>query len=78
MVSWVALTGVERWGEHAPWRSALLSGLLWAGVVTGAWWFAEWTQVGRPRAAQYVDGARTPVPPSRSSAVADDQTPAGQ
>ncbi|HWU10952.1 MAG TPA: hypothetical protein VN520_32135 [Streptomyces sp.] len=41
---WVALTAVERWGEQAPWPDAALSGLLWACVVAGVWWFAEWTQ----------------------------------
>ncbi|MFD3329913.1 hypothetical protein [Streptomyces sp. NPDC058701] len=48
-ISWVVLTGVERWGEGAPWSAAVLSGLLWAVVVTGAWWFAEWTQASRLR-----------------------------
>ncbi|MDF6017487.1 hypothetical protein [Streptomyces sp. JH34] len=41
---WVVLTAVERWGERAPWPSAVLSGLLWSCVVAGVWWFAEWTQ----------------------------------
>ncbi|MFC9948585.1 hypothetical protein [Streptomyces pratensis] len=41
---WVVLTAVERWAERAPWPSAVLSGLLWACVVAGVWWFAEWTQ----------------------------------
>ncbi|MFC8229766.1 hypothetical protein [Streptomyces sp. NPDC057287] len=41
---WVALTAVERWAEQAPWSSAVLRGLLWACVVAGVWWFAEWTQ----------------------------------
>ncbi|MGW0366162.1 hypothetical protein [Streptomyces sp. NPDC002990] len=50
VISWVVLTGVERGVEHAPWRSAVLSGLVWAGVVTGAWWFSEWTQIQPSRA----------------------------
>ncbi|MEU9027124.1 hypothetical protein AB0D46_06230 [Streptomyces sp. NPDC048383] len=49
LISWVVLCGVELWGEDAPWRAALVSGLLWAAVVTGAWWFAEWTQASRLR-----------------------------
>ncbi|MDX2389322.1 MULTISPECIES: hypothetical protein [unclassified Streptomyces] len=49
MISWVVLAGVERWGEDASWPKAVVSGLLWAVVVTGAWWFAEWTQVSRQR-----------------------------
>ncbi|WP_143196780.1 hypothetical protein [Streptomyces sp. CB00455] len=48
VISWGVLTGVEKWGEQAPWGSAVLRGLLWAAVVTGAWWFAEWTQIQRP------------------------------
>lgn len=44
VISWMVLAGVERWGEDASWSAAVLSGLLWAAVVTGAWWFAEWTQ----------------------------------
>lgn len=51
------LTGVERWGEDAPWQEATLSGLLWAAVVTGAWWFAEWTQASRLRTARSAGGA---------------------
>ncbi|MFD3538523.1 hypothetical protein ACFWUQ_03375 [Streptomyces sp. NPDC058662] len=45
----MALTGVERWNEGASWRAATLSGLVWGVVVAGAWWFAEWTQIGRRR-----------------------------
>ncbi|MFB8121117.1 hypothetical protein ACFC51_35275 [Streptomyces sp. NPDC055962] len=41
---WVALTAVERWAEQEPWPGAVLGGLLWACVVAGVWWFAEWTQ----------------------------------
>ncbi|MFB4420147.1 hypothetical protein C5F59_003535 [Streptomyces sp. QL37] len=41
---WLVLTGVERWAEGAAWPSAVLSGLMWACVVAGVWWFAEWTQ----------------------------------
>ncbi|MEV8536884.1 hypothetical protein [Streptomyces sp. NPDC051211] len=51
VIGWVVMTGVERMVEHTPWRSALLRGLVWAGVVTGAWWFSEWTQV-RPSPAR--------------------------
>ncbi|MFG2987384.1 hypothetical protein ACGFYQ_40220 [Streptomyces sp. NPDC048258] len=50
VISCVVMTGVERVVEHAPWRSAFLSGLVWAGVVTGAWWFSEWTQIRPSRA----------------------------
>ncbi|MEU4731415.1 hypothetical protein [Streptomyces sp. NPDC023588] len=49
VISWVVMTGVERVVEHNPWGSALLRGLVWAGVVTGVWWFSEWTQVQRPQ-----------------------------
>lgn len=49
VISWVVLTGVERWGEDASWSKAVLSGLLWAVVVTGVWWFAEWTQASQHR-----------------------------
>ncbi|MEU9028674.1 hypothetical protein AB0D46_14285 [Streptomyces sp. NPDC048383] len=49
VISWVVLAAVERWGEDASWSKAVLSGLLWAVVVTGVWWFAEWTQASRPR-----------------------------
>ncbi|MFF4248032.1 hypothetical protein ACFYY2_26705 [Streptomyces sp. NPDC001822] len=41
---WVALTAVERVAEGASWPGAALGGLLWASVVAGVWWFAEWTQ----------------------------------
>lgn len=50
VISWAVMTGVERVVEHAPWQSALLRGLVWAGVITGAWWFSEWTQVQPSRA----------------------------
>ena len=59
VISWVALTGVERWSEDASWRVALLSGLVWGVVVAGAWWFAEWTQSGRPRVGRPVGGEGT-------------------
>ncbi|WP_327130072.1 hypothetical protein OG311_00505 [Streptomyces sp. NBC_01343] len=49
VVAWGALTGVERWGESAAWPKALLQGLLWASVVTAAWWFADWTRAGSPQ-----------------------------
>ncbi|MFD9305636.1 hypothetical protein ACFWCB_23780 [Streptomyces sp. NPDC060048] len=55
-ISWVAMTGVERVAEHVPWRSAPLRGLVWAGVVTGAWWFSEWTQL-RPSRARPEEAA---------------------
>ncbi|MFF9688775.1 hypothetical protein [Streptomyces sp. NPDC014623] len=41
---WAVLAAVERWAERASWPDAVLSGLLWACVVAGVWWFAEWTQ----------------------------------
>ncbi|WP_406406411.1 hypothetical protein OG923_00720 [Streptomyces halstedii] len=41
---WLVLTAVERWAEQAPWPDAVAAGLLWACVVAGVWWFAEWTQ----------------------------------
>ncbi|MFJ6852161.1 hypothetical protein ACIQM3_16780 [Streptomyces sp. NPDC091271] len=44
LIGWLVLTGVERWAERAPWPSAVLGGLMWACVVAGVWWFAEWTQ----------------------------------
>ncbi|MFJ3206113.1 hypothetical protein [Streptomyces sp. NPDC086989] len=49
VVAWGVLTGVERWGESAEWPKAVLQGLLWAAVVTAAWWFADWTRAGSPR-----------------------------
>ncbi|MGW2997847.1 hypothetical protein ACWDA9_41505 [Streptomyces sp. NPDC001193] len=49
VVAWGVLTGVERWGESAAWPKAVLHGLLWAAVVTAAWWFADWTRAGSPR-----------------------------
>ncbi|MFD3546737.1 hypothetical protein ACFWUW_14195 [Streptomyces sp. NPDC058655] len=69
LLSWAALTGVERWGEDASWRAALFSGLLWAAVVTGAWWFAEWTQI-RPRGTRHARGTGTAARPY--TAVAED------
>ncbi len=64
VISWVVMTGVERVVEHAPWQSAVLRGLLWAGVVAGAWWFSEWTQVRPVRARRpeevAVDDERSP------------------
>ncbi|MEV0012570.1 hypothetical protein AB0M10_31495 [Streptomyces sp. NPDC051840] len=54
---WVALTAVERWAENSPWPGAMLSGLLWASVVAGVWWFAEWTQ-SPLRTARESDAAR--------------------
>lgn len=47
-----------RWAEKAWWTSAVSAGLLWSGVVTGAWWFAEWTQVGRLGAGAADAGVR--------------------
>ncbi|MEU0126963.1 hypothetical protein [Streptomyces sp. NPDC006289] len=41
---WVVLTAVERVAEEAPWARAVLGGLMWAALVAGVWWFAEWTQ----------------------------------
>ncbi|MFF3015612.1 hypothetical protein [Streptomyces sp. NPDC057939] len=58
MISWTVLTGVERWGEGVSWSKAVSSGLLWAVVVTGAWWFAEWTQVSRRRGTRRSDLCR--------------------
>ncbi|MFD3808366.1 hypothetical protein ACFWSF_12000 [Streptomyces sp. NPDC058611] len=59
VISWMVLTGVERWGEDASWSAAVLSGLLWAAVVTGAWWFAEWTQASRLRDTRRSGHRRT-------------------
>lgn len=59
VISWVVLTGVEHWGEGASWRTAPLSGLVWGAVVTGVWWFAEWTQIGRPPVTRSVDDSGT-------------------
>ncbi|TLQ42743.1 hypothetical protein [Streptomyces marianii] len=58
--AWVVLAAVERWTEKASWSSAVSAGLLWSGVVAGAWWFAEWTQAGRfrPGAAGTSGGHR--------------------
>ncbi|MGW5849949.1 hypothetical protein ACWFQ8_18685 [Streptomyces sp. NPDC055254] len=67
-ISWVALAGVERWNEGASWRAALLSGLVWGVVVAGAWWFAEWTQMGRPRGTRPGGGAGTEEPSARAEA----------
>ncbi|OEJ30407.1 hypothetical protein [Streptomyces subrutilus] len=65
MISWVVMTGVERVVEHAPWQSAFLRGLVWAGVVTGAWWFAEWTQVRPVRATVASHNESQPLPADR-------------
>ncbi|MFV0126585.1 hypothetical protein ACLGI4_02505 [Streptomyces sp. HMX112] len=48
VVAWVVLAVVERRAEHAPWGDAVPQGLIWASVVAGVWWFAEWTQGRRP------------------------------
>ncbi|MFJ7272365.1 hypothetical protein ACIQV3_38010 [Streptomyces sp. NPDC099050] len=58
-ISWVALTGVEHVSENAPWRMALFSGLVWALAIAGAWWFAEWTQMGRRTRSELADPAAT-------------------
>lgn len=58
VISWAVMTGVERGAEHAPWPAAFLNGLVWAGVVTGAWWFAEWTQIRPSRARPAEDVPR--------------------
>ncbi|MEU0132884.1 hypothetical protein ABZ172_02405 [Streptomyces sp. NPDC006296] len=62
---WVALTGVERWAERAPWPDAVLSGLMWSCVVAGVWWFAEWTQAplrtARQAAAERARRGRVPL-----------------
>ncbi|MFE3519772.1 hypothetical protein [Streptomyces sp. NPDC059166] len=59
LTGWVALTAVERWAENSPWPRAMLGGLLWASVVAGVWWFAEWTQ-SPLRTARMRDSARAP------------------
>ncbi|MFJ2231604.1 hypothetical protein [Streptomyces halstedii] len=41
---WLVLTAVEHWAEQESWPDAVAAGLLWACVVAGVWWFAEWTQ----------------------------------
>ncbi|MFF1414546.1 hypothetical protein ACFVX6_33020 [Streptomyces sp. NPDC058289] len=64
VISWVALTGVERVSEGASWRMALLSALAWAVVIAGAWWFAEWTQMGRRTRSDLADPADTHQDPS--------------
>ncbi len=58
-ISWAALTGVEHVSEDAPWRRALLSGLVWAVTIAGAWWFADWTQMGRRTRSDLADPAAT-------------------
>ncbi|MBT2468989.1 hypothetical protein J7E97_14185 [Streptomyces sp. ISL-66] len=45
--------------EDASWRMALLSGLVWGAVIAGAWWFAEWTQMGRRTRGGLADPAAT-------------------
>ncbi|MFI2779986.1 hypothetical protein [Streptomyces sp. ALB3] len=57
--AWVALTAVERWAEDAPWPSAVRGGLVWACVVAGVWWFAEWTQSPLRTARQSAAARRT-------------------
>ncbi|WP_234433211.1 hypothetical protein [Streptomyces sp. NRRL WC-3549] len=44
LIGWVVLASVEHWAEQEPWPRAVPAGLLWACVVAGVWWFAEWTQ----------------------------------
>ncbi|WP_256076354.1 hypothetical protein [Streptomyces sp. BpilaLS-43] len=44
LIGWVVLASVEHRAEQAPWPRAVPAGLLWACVVAGVWWFAEWTQ----------------------------------
>ncbi|MCX5403095.1 hypothetical protein OHA37_04245 [Streptomyces sp. NBC_00335] len=63
-ISWAALTGVERVSEGASWRMALLRGLVWAVAIAGAWWFAEWTQMGRRTRSDLADPAATRRDPS--------------
>ncbi|MFD5936583.1 hypothetical protein [Streptomyces sp. NPDC060333] len=58
LTAWVGFTGLERWSELAPWSGAVAAGILWAGVVAGTWWFAEWTLF--PRARRGGDADRDP------------------
>jgi hypothetical protein len=44
LISWAALTAVERWAEQTPWSAAVKNGALWSCVVAVTWWFAEMTQ----------------------------------
>ncbi|AEN14141.1 hypothetical protein K373_05489 [Streptomyces sp. DvalAA-21] len=63
LIGWVVLASVEHRAEQAPWPRAVPAGLLWACVVAGVWWFAEWTQAPvrtarRARRGAPGDGAR--------------------
>ncbi|MEU0304498.1 hypothetical protein ABZ252_34365 [Streptomyces sp. NPDC006175] len=60
LIGWSVLTGVERWAERVPWPGAALGGLVWACVVAGVWWFAEWTQ-SPLRTARQAAAAREPA-----------------
>ncbi|MGW1777388.1 hypothetical protein [Streptomyces sp. NPDC002104] len=66
-ISWAALTGVERASEGASWGRALLSGLLWGLVITGAWWFGEWTQIGRRTRSDRPDPAAARQDPNATT-----------
>ncbi|MER5758814.1 hypothetical protein [Streptomyces sp. NPDC002082] len=69
-ISWVTLTGIERVSEGASWRTALLSGLVWGVVIVSAWWFAEWTQMGRRTRGNLADptaARQDPIDTTRST-----------
>ncbi|MFI5864011.1 hypothetical protein [Streptomyces sp. NPDC051546] len=68
VISWAALTVVERVAEGASWRMALLSALVWGIVIAGAWWFAEWTQMGnRTRSDRAAPAATTRQDPNATT-----------
>ncbi|MEU2679698.1 MULTISPECIES: hypothetical protein [unclassified Streptomyces] len=81
---WVVLTAVERWAEQAPWPGAVRGGLLWACVVAGVWWFAEWTQsplrtareAAEAREAAASSGPQDGVPHDREREGGADDEPA--
>ncbi|MET9433908.1 hypothetical protein [Streptomyces sp. NPDC006551] len=61
LIGWATLAAVERWAEHAPWPTAVGSGLLWSCVIAGTWWFAEMTQGWWSGADARLEEERPPV-----------------